>query len=234
MSKPLIGISAQIDYNTGFYKLVPDYANSVIAAGGLPLIIPFTDDETDIQRFIDMCDGFIVPGGHDILPDLYGESDHSLCGAFSPERDGFEPLFVPLVIKSGKPFLGICRGMQMINVICGGTLYRDIFSQTGTKTVHRVPATERRIVHTVSIKKDTPLFDIVGKTELPVNSAHHQAIKMVGEGLKVAAESDDGIIEAVYMPGRRFSLAVQWHPEMLTGFDEASKKIFSAFIDAAR
>ncbi|MDP2168247.1 MAG: gamma-glutamyl-gamma-aminobutyrate hydrolase family protein [Thermodesulfovibrionales bacterium] len=211
--RPVIGIT--IDIDGGQLKLRQEYMSAVEGAGGLPLLIsPLSG--LDYAAFID---GLLIPGGDDIAPKYYNETPEFEIKPVDPRRAGFEINLFHEIIKSGRPVLGICYGMQLINVALGGTLYQDIESQLGGAVNHKE-------AHDIEISGG-PFSH--GKRR--VGSTHHQAPKALGRGLEVIARSDDGIVEAFYMEGHPFIVGVQWHPERMA--DSFSDEIFGMFIKAA-
>ena len=233
MTTPIIGVTPAFDQETNSLRLITTYTDSILAAGGMPMLLPPTEDGEVLARYLSACDGFLLSGGVDIHPSLYGETPLN-CGPFSPVRDTFETALLPLLLASGKPILAICRGMQMLNVSLGGSLYRDIDTQCVLGVSHRMPVPSDKTCHSVTPVSDTLLAALCGNAPFAVNSYHHQAIKQPGQGLAVAAHSEDGLIEAVYLPAARFVLGVQWHPERLYAVNEHAKALFAAFLDAAR
>jgi len=180
-----------------------------------------------------MCSGFLFTGGQDVSPELYGEQRLSQCGECSIERDNMEKVLFELALNLDKSVLGICRGIQFINVMLGGTLYQDIPAQMKSNQQHHQQPPYDIPVHKVNIFKQTPLFDILGTEKLCVNSYHHQGIKDLSSRLKAMAAAQDNLIEAVYMPDKNFVWGVQWHPEFSFKSDENSRKIFKAFVAAS-
>ena len=229
--KPLIGMLAEVDdeQNT---KLKYSYTKAIENSGGTPLILPYTENAETIDRFIELCDGFVFTGGVDISPERYGESKSELCGKPQLYRDELEFSFFAKVIKTEKPILGICRGMQFINVALGGTLYQDIPTEYKTDIKHRRNEGEEDITHQINVYPDSPLGALTKENRMIANSFHHQAIKKPGKGLEIMAMADDGIVEAVYINGSRYLRAYQWHPERLIDTDENNKLIFDDFINA--
>ena len=140
----------------------------------------------------------------------------------------------PLALETGKPMLGICRGIQLFNVMLGGSLYQDIPTECPSDVEHHETPPYDKVAHPVTVEQGTPLYQAVGVTQMGVNSYHHQGIKALGKGLRVAAKAPDGMVEAVYLPDHPFALAVQWHPEFSRLSDENSRRIFEAFVKAAR
>ena len=208
--------------------------NAVIAAGGVPLVLPLIDDETDINALAQLCDGFLFTGGPDVHPALYKEDAMRYCGSIDDRRDTLELHLFHEVSRLDKPIFGICRGIQLINAALGGSLYQDIPAQVqGEPIVHDQHRPYHVPVHSVMVDRGSQLYHIVGQEELMVNSMHHQAIKAIAPSLACAAMTKDDLIECVEVPGKRFLMAVQWHPEWMP-LQSASQKLFTAFIDAAK
>ena len=234
MGKSVIGIVPLVDYKKESYWMLPGYMQGILEAGGLPVMLPLTDDMDLIRQMVSVCDGFLFTGGHDVSPELYGEEKLLQCGKCSPERDRMETVLLHEILCADKPLLGICRGIQFLNAALGGTLYQDIPVQVKPKTEHHQTPPYDIPVHEVWIKEGTALYDLLGTPRIKVNSYHHQAIKDLSSQLKVMAVSEDGLIEGVYMPEKKFIWAVQWHPEFSYRSDENSRKIFHAFITSAK
>lgn len=232
--KPLIGIVSLYDETKESLWMLPGYVQGLEQAGAAPLILPLTEDLEELRRFAALCDGFLFPGGHDVDPALYGAERSELCGVVCPQRDGMESRFFPLALETGKPLLGICRGIQLMNVMLGGTLYQDLPAERPGPVEHHGQPPYDQVIHTVSVEKNSPLYRALGVEELGVNSYHHQGIRELGRGLRVAAEAPDGLPEALYLPEHRFALAVQWHPEFSYQTDGNSRKLFRAFTEACR
>ena len=232
MSKPMIGILPLVDMERESYWMIPGYMKGIEAAGGIPVMLPLTTDYKIIQRLVENFDGFLLTGGQDVSPKLYGEEILSECGQINQQRDKMEQILIKQVIELDKPMLGICRGIQILNTVLGGTLYQDLPMQYSSEIDHHMMPPYDRVVHKVILNEEAPLYSILNVKEIGVNSYHHQAIKDLSEKLKIAAVSEDGIIEGVYMPGKKFVLATQWHPELSYLKDENSMKIFNAFVNA--
>ena len=211
--------------------MLPGYFNGIEKAGGIPIMLSFSENEPDIDQMCSLCDGFLFTGGHDVSPEVYHEEKME-CTVPCMKRDRLETAILNKAIEADKPVLGICRGIQFINAALGGTLYQDIPSLFPSEINHHQAAPYDMPSHNVYIRKDSPLYEIVNVEELPVNSCHHQAVKELAPGLEIMASAADGLTEAVYMPSKRFLWAVQWHPEFSYKNDESSMKIFRAFIDA--
>ena len=228
--KPLIGLIPLVDDARESLWMLPGYMEGVRAAGGLPMMLPLTDDAEDVRQLCAQCDGFLLTGGHDVSPEVYGARRLPECGDCCPERDRMEAALLRLAMAADKPVLGICRGIQFINAALGGTLWQDLPTQRPSDVEHHQSAPYHVPVHTVRIRPGTPLAELLNVDALPVNSYHHQAIRDLAPGLSVMAEATDGTVEAVWHPARRFLWAVQWHPEFAWRTDPAALKIFEAFV----
>ena len=233
MKKPIIGVTPLWDKEKNSYWMLPGYLEGLEEAGAIPVILPLAADGADIAQFADLCDGFLFTGGQDVAPQLYREALKPTCGELCPARDTLERELLRQALERDKPLLGICRGLQFLNVALGGTLYQDLPTEHPSEIGHSMKPPYDQAAHMVCILPDTPLAALLQKTELGVNSCHHQAIKDLAPSLVEMARSKDDLIEAVYLPGRTFVWGVQWHPEMSFRTDEASRKIFEAFVGAA-
>lgn len=234
--KPVIGLTPSHELDTNHLYMYQTYTKAVMAAGGIPVILPLNLEKAALKQLVDSLDGFLFTGGPDIHPFFFGEETLRGCGSSSPQRDSQELTMLPMAMDSRKPILGICRGIQLINTALGGTLYQDIPTQLHQDfpVAHTQPFPSASPSHYVTISRDSRLFQITGKEKIPVNSMHHQACKRLGSGLIPAAWSSDELIEAVEMPDYPYLLGVQWHPEHLWETDDAAKSLFSSFINACR
>lgn len=234
--KPLIGITTfSQEKNYKEYSSVSSkYADAVRMAGGIPFLIPITLDEYLIEDYIECLDGIILTGGDNINPSRYGEEAIVDLGDIYDDRDEFEiKLFLKATVKN-IPVLGICRGLQIINVALGGKLYQDIETQIPNVNNHMQEMhLQGTLSHNIDIDRKSKLYRILKKGNLNVNSLHRQGIKTLGVGLSISAVSDDGIIEAVELRGRRFVLGVQWHPENLVVDYPVFEEIFIELIQAS-
>lgn len=230
MKKPIIGIVPLVDKGRESLWMLPGYMEGVKLAGGLPVMLPLTEDAEDARELAALCGGFIFAGGHDVSPAVYGEETLPLCGELCPERDRMETFLLQEVLAADKAALGICRGLQLMNAALGGTLYQDLPVQRPSDCEHHMAAPYDREAHKVSLPRGTPLAELLGKEEMGVNSCHHQAVRDLAPRLAPMALAPDGVTEAVYMPERRFVWGVQWHPEFSWRVDERSRKIFAAFV----
>lgn len=243
MGKPLIGITP--DFNPGnredmggkepTYFLRARYLQAVQDAGGVPLVLPLVRGLTQQDHLLQRLDGLLVTGsGSDLAPELYGERQKYPFGRMSEERAQLELGLSKLAFRHALPTLGICGGMQSMTVALGGTLIQDIPSQLVTKIQHRPKKSATKIAHQIHIEPNSLLRCITKKSGIPVNSSHHQSVKSVPSSLQVTAVAPDGVIEAIEASTHPFWLGVQWHPEYLYRQDATQKRIFFAFIKAAR
>ena len=229
--KPLVGVMPLWDDEKDSLWMLPGYLEGLKEAGATPVIFPLTDDPEEISRLVDICDGILLTGGHDVDPSIYGEEPLNGKVSCCKARDDMERLVLEDAMKKDKPILGICRGIQFINAVLGGTLYQDLPTQHPSVIDHHQTPPYDVPVHDVIIKKVSPLYDCLCSDRISVNSYHHQAVKDVAPCLEVMAESEDGIVEALYKPFYSFLWAVQWHPEFSYKKDENSRKIFKAFVE---
>lgn len=227
-NRPIIGVLAGRRKGNILpeYFTTGHYVEQLDAAGATPVLLPFTLGVTieQVQAWVRLCDGVLIPGGGDFPAEMYGEKplpgfDISRT-AYAMNRHRLEIEFIRLAAEAGKPILGICRGEQAINIAFGGSLYQDIPTQFGRQQKHRQNLTQRaRTTHTVSTAEGSLLRQLVQAEELRVNTYHHQAVRQAAPGFVVSAYAPDGLPEAIECPERRI-LGVQWHPENL-----ASKKV---------
>jgi len=232
MSKKTIGVIPLIDYEKNSYWMIPGYLNGLMDSGAFPIILPVIKSETELEKIMDICDGFLFTGGQDVEPKIYHSKKSDLCGETCPERDHMEKLILDAAIMYNKPILGICRGIQFINAVLGGSLWQNIPSQFSDKVIHRQKPPYDKPSHDVKIKTNSPLYQLLKKEIILVNSYHHQGIRRLSPKLEVMAEAPDGLIEAVYAPKCKFLWAVQWHPEFSYIKDENSKMIFKIFAES--
>ncbi|MBN1665858.1 MAG: gamma-glutamyl-gamma-aminobutyrate hydrolase family protein [Anaerolineales bacterium] len=233
----LIGITTYRGQNAQGYPilaLAEAYVNAIAAAGGLPVLIPLGLDAPKLESLVDRLDGVLFSGGGDVAPERYGAPPVPAVGNIDPDRDRVELALLERARRAELPFLGICRGFQVINVAYGGTLYTHIADQHPQALKHDYyPDWERHyLAHAVEVQPGTRLAEIVGQTRLQVNSLHHQGVQHLGAGLQPLAWSPDGLLEAFQAEEHPFGLAVQWHPENLTAQAEM-RALFRAFVEAA-
>ena len=240
LKRPLIGIptgreKSQRFFGLPLYIMNQSYIRSVEMLGGLPLMIPLQMSEETLRGIFERLDGLLLPGGEDVDPAQYGSERHPQLGPTDKERDRTELLLTRWALEEGMPLLGICRGVQVINVTCGGALYQDLTSQRSDLNKHDFfpPSFERfRISHRVDIEPDSLLARALGSAH-EVNSMHHQGVAKVGRGLRPVAISEDGLVEALEVSELPFALGVQWHPEELAKTDQLHSSLFHHFVRAA-
>jgi putative glutamine amidotransferase len=238
MARPLIGITVYDGKNPSGLPIAAAqtaYVNAIRQAGGLPLLIPNQLAEPEWTELYPKLGGILFTGGGDLRTSLFHGIDHPRVDEIDDERDALELPLLRAAAGGGKPFLGICRGLQVANVALGGTLYTHIADQFPGALRHDwypdIPRTH--LAHPVRVEEGSRMGEILGEPLLQVNSLHHQGIKDLSPGLRAVAFAPDGMVEAVELPEHPFGLAVQWHPEWLT--DQASmRRLFSAFVEAAR
>ncbi len=210
-----------------------DYSLALLDAGAAPLIIPAAQDHDSLERIFGAVQGLVLSGGPDIHPRHYGEEPAAGLGDVDEGLDRMELMAARLAFEKDIPVLGICRGIQVLNVALGGTLYQDISSQVPEGICH-TPKTDKAVfTHTVRFAAGSRLRRIMGRSEIWVNGKHHQAVRDPAPGLSVTARARDGVIEAVEHPRKRWMMGVQWHPEGTWRDDSFSKKLFKAFVREA-
>lgn len=237
MGKKLIGIVGNVEIvkDEGFpsYQRIysnEDYIEAVIHCGGIPIILPFVQDYSMVKEQIKLVDKVIITGGCDINPLLYGEESEILGGIIIPERDSYDIMVIKACEELKKPILGICRGIQALNVAYGGTLYQHLPSIKEFYIQHNQKSRYDVGIHTVVMENGTKLQEILGNNVV-VNSFHHQAIKDLAAGFVISAKSKDGVIEAIERIGDVSILGVQWHPEKMFLKNKQMEKMFCEFID---
>lgn len=227
--KPIIGIFPSYDEEKEQLYLNKQYLDEIISFGGIPFVIPLSSDQKIIYEIINDIDGLVLSGGYDIGPKCYGQENSGKSTGISEITDECESELIRLAIEADIPILGICRGMQALNVFCGGSLIQDIPSEHGFAVTHLLPKPEVAF-HNIKIEKESPLSNAVGFGTHLINSYHHQAVKNVAPDFSVTATAEDGIIEAIYHKNKKFVLGIQWHPERNQDKVEINKKILEEFI----
>ncbi|MGL4421112.1 MAG: gamma-glutamyl-gamma-aminobutyrate hydrolase family protein [Gemmataceae bacterium] len=242
--RPVIGIATQtlppiFGERPPCWVMGQRYVEVLRSVGAVPWVIPLLPhDPATMQEIMQRLDGVFLTGGVDVDPSQYGEVKAAYCGAIDPDRDAIETMLLRYAIDESLPVLAVCRGIQILNVMCGGTLYQDIATQVPAAMKHDYFPTPDRpdrkyLAHEIAVTPGTLLNQILGSTVVPVNSMHHQAIKDLAPGLKPNAYAPDGIIEGVEGMNGQYLMAVQWHPEELAELDAGMHRLFTSFIDAA-
>ncbi len=245
--KPIIGITSNYDYRDAISGathmgadtqdwdyLASDYVRSVQEAGGIPVIIPQCTNPESILDVLNCLDGLLMSGGCDVDPKRYGDRAKTYCGTLVPRRDEEELLLIKNAFEKKIPMLGICRGLQIMTAAFGGTLYQDLATEHGALEHFTIMYPRNEETHTVSLKADSHLRAVFGADTIGVNSFHHQGVKDVPKNAVVTATSPDGVVEALeFEGGHPYTLAVQWHPEMMFDSDQ-QKKLIKSFVDAAK
>ncbi len=233
MLRPVIGIASDVLTQPGERDrafVYTTYVDAVRRAGAVPVLVP--PQPENASAIVEELHGLILAGGEDCDPAVYGDEKHPTTETMDPRRQSNDLTLARAARDRGIPTLGICLGVQVMNVAAGGTLIQDINSAIETTIEHASEPTDRGR-HGVTIEPGTKLASILGARELDVNSSHHQAIRDVGQGLQVTAHAPDGIIEGLEDPGHPFYVGVQWHPEDMGG-EESAERLFGAFVEAAR
>lgn len=240
--RPVIGITcsratggAWGAYSLGHFMdyTYAEYSQAVLDARGAPVIIPVSQDAASLESILRAVQGIILSGGPDVHPRNYGEEPLQGLEELDEALDHFELQVATTALRRKLPLLAICRGIQVLNVSLGGTLYQDIASQVADTICHTPKADKAVNTHMVRVETKTRLYSILGTKEIWVNGKHHQAIKDLASGLVVSAKAKDGVVEAVEHPASPFVVGVQWHPEGTWRNDPCSKKLFRAFVEAA-
>jgi putative glutamine amidotransferase len=241
VSDPIIGLAAYNAFSDAPDYMLPKwYCQAILAAGGIPLLLPFLEDERPLRRLYETLDGLLLCGGGDVAPIHYGAGDGGRLVMVEPQRDGVELVLTRWALGDGRPILGICRGAQVLNVAAGGTLIQDIPLEVPGALLHR---TKEYPAHEVTVERGSllaqALADGQGTGDLAhvlVNSRHHQAVQRVAPGFVVSATAPDGVIEAIERrpDDRSFVLGVQWHPENLVLADAAMARLFRHFVNTCQ
>jgi putative glutamine amidotransferase len=210
-----------------------DYVQAIKQAGGIPFILPIVENPTHIQRQIELVDGVLLSGGYDVWPLHYGEEPMPCLENICPQRDVYELELIRLAQQLSKPLLGICRGLQLLNVAFGGTLYQDIMAALPAALQHHQKAKPEEAMHTVELVEGTLLHQMMGTSTLLTNSYHHQAVKELAPGFRVNARAKDGLVEGIEKVGESWMLGVQWHPEFMVNKHVQMRKLFQALVEAA-
>jgi putative glutamine amidotransferase len=238
---PLIGVPCGLQHAAGrqgaaSHGMGDPYVRALAGAGAMPILIPLVENEAGLRCAYHRLDGLLLAGGGDVDPTLYGESRHPATKYVTPERDRVEIALTRWALADAMPILAICRGIQVLNVAAGGTLYQDIADQLPGALKHDYHSDYPRSLtpHTVSLTPGSRLASLLIDPVTSVNSLHHQGIRHLAPGLSASAHSPDGLIEGVEHAEHPFALGVQWHPEELVGHDSRMRRLFEAFVEVAR
>ncbi|WP_242647928.1 gamma-glutamyl-gamma-aminobutyrate hydrolase family protein [Candidatus Desulforudis audaxviator] len=228
----MIGITCLQEHEHGQVFLPESYFRAVEQAGGVPVLLPPLSPGLGVGRMVELVDGILLAGGGDVDPVFFGEEPLPDTGIITPERDLFEIALVRRVLHAGRPVLGICRGMQVLNIAAGGDIHQDV-SRAGARIKHYQEAPRWHPTHRLHVRPGSLLARILGEGALRVNSLHHQAVRRLAPGFSVSAQAGDGIIEAVEGTGPAFVLGVQFHPESMYERHPVFLNLFAALVEAA-
>lgn len=236
--KPLIGIPCRSipDANRNVRFGVPGtYTRAVDLAGGAPVLIPLQLGQETLSSIFERLDGLLLVGGFDIDPREFGEEVLPECGEIETDRDATELALTRWALGDGRPIFGICRGIQVLNVAAGGSLYQDIGSQLVTNLKHDYGNREGHLLaHEIDIEPNTRVRRLLGADQILVNSLHHQSVKQIAPGLRVVGRAPDGVVEAIESTDGRFIVGVQFHPERMLDSDARMLRLFEEFVASAR
>ena len=245
MPRPLIGVTTQtLQAIDGIPEGLPQsvvmnqrYYHAVAMAGGAPVLIPLLDDVETLRAIYDRADGILIPGGVDVDPTVFGEKPHERLGRIDPARDRVEIQLAKWAVEDRKPLLGLCRGLQVINVALGGTLYQDLEAQYPNAIKHdyfpNYGYSRDHLAHEIAVEPGSRLRHALIDSSVPVNSMHHQGIKALGRSLVATAIAPDALIEAAESASDSYVVGVQWHPEVFELAEPSSGELFSDFIAAS-
>jgi putative glutamine amidotransferase len=238
--RPNIGITPDFsasrpDSQFAYYELKVPYADAVLRAGGLPFVLPYSDELACVDAYLDRISGLLVTGGaFDIPPEAYGETAREGMGPLKLSRTAFETALMRGALKRNMPVLGICGGMQLLNVVLGGTLFQDIGREVPGAREHQQKHDRTQPQHPVDVRHGTLLAEAVGHGQLMVNSTHHQSVNRLGAQVVASAAAPDGVVEAIESTAHLFALGVQWHPEYMLHTIPTHVGIYKAFMHRAR
>ncbi|HHV29934.1 gamma-glutamyl-gamma-aminobutyrate hydrolase family protein [Acetivibrio mesophilus] len=231
-NRPIIGITPWFDYNENKMYINRAYCEAITLSGGMPVLLSIEEDEGLLSEMIDVFDGFLLSGGPDVDAVHWGEWNYKYNGEISPYRDKMELFIARKAVGKDKPIFGICRGIQVLNVAFGGTLYQDIYSQNNEKDLikHSQNAPKWYPTHKVTLKEGSIVQKAHGAEVISVNSFHHQAVREPASDFIITARSEDGIIEAIEHSNCKFAVGVQWHPEHMWKKDSSFLNLFRCFV----
>lgn len=230
---PVIGVTIWKELkDSNVYERVNEAnLNAIIDNGGIPIMLPITNNDVIIDKYLEMVDGILFTGGNDINPLIFGEEPIKGLGDLEYDRDEFEVRLYKRAAEKNMPMLGICRGMQLMNVAAGGTVYQDIYNQRPDTNSHNPKFTfEGNEYHSVLLNDDTKIYEIFKINDIKTNSYHHQAVKDIAEGYKATAFAKDGIVECIESTNLNFAVGIQWHPEVMYEKYPLHNNLFKALI----
>ena len=234
---PLVGVttSITIDQSPERAYVNSAYLHAVQQAGGVPVLLPPQLSKSSLERLVRGLDALLLTGGGDMDPSAFGEAPHPTLYDVAPSRDALETQATLMALDKKTPLLAICRGVQVLNVVLGGSLHQDVATEPGTDILHSQKEARDQATHKVTVASGSRLSKVLGAEDLEVNSFHHQVIKSLGRGLVPVAWAPDQLVEGVELDDdSQFLLGVQWHPEHLVGNSEPARRLFSALVTAAR
>jgi putative glutamine amidotransferase len=239
MGRPKIGIVTNISSDespaslkTNKISVNSDYTEAIEKVQGIPLLIPVVSSDESLNAYVDICDGFLFSGGTDINPICYNKNPHRKLGVVNSRLDKFQLELMKKVLESEKPFLAICRGIQILNVACGGSLYQDLDEIPRETIQHQQNGERYDVIHKVNFQEDSILYDLLGR-EIYVNSFHHQSINKLANSLIAVGHAPDEVVEAVQVKDYRWGVGVQWHPEMMFSHFDSMRPLFEALVKAS-
>jgi putative glutamine amidotransferase len=235
--EPLVGVTTSITVGQSPERAYVNsaYLEAVQQAGGVPVLLPPQLSKASLERLVRGLDAVLLTGGGDMDPASFGETPHPTLYDVAPSRDALETSVTHMALEKNTPLLAICRGIQVLNVALGGTLYQDVGTEPGTAIQHSQKEARDQATHKVTVAPGSRLAKVLGTDDVEVNSFHHQVIKALGRGLKPVAWAPDKLVEGVELDDdSRFVVGVQWHPEHLVGGSESARRLFASLIAAAR
>lgn len=231
--RPIIGITCTATDSDKSHGIGVSYIDAIGHSGGTPILLPLPQSDLCVADFLDLIDGLLLSGGVDVDPFLYGEEPQPKMGRIDVSRDRVEMLLIPKALEMNIPILGICRGIQVLNVSAGGTLYQDIYTNSKATLKHSQNAPEWYGTHAIHVQEGSRLLGILGQSMIRVNSFHHQAVKDVAPDFMVSAVSSDGVIEGIESTRYNFAVGVQCHPEGMRQNTPPIANLFAEFVKAA-
>jgi putative glutamine amidotransferase len=232
MPAPIIGVTTYSRNEGGQFHVPCAYLDALRTAGAVPIAL--TPGESDLDSLLTVLDGLLLSGGGDIEPALYDGEPHHTVYAVDPERDEFELSLAQQCLNLHLPVLGVCRGLQILNVVCGGSLVLHIPDQYGDEVLHRTEHPRQPVEHPVQVNTDSRLAEIFQETHVNVVSWHHQSIQTLAEGWLGVAYAPDGVMEAIEHCSHPWAIAVQWHPELSATTCQHQQQLFASLVSAAR